>query len=127
MLCPHCNEFIHGDGRQKDDGCLPLEKQSCRIIPCPCCYGWGEHVVDSISSGKKRVCTTCLGRRMVLEHITYTPVVVTVGDAAGEPGDPVADELMEKIVRFDKEYPNKPWTMFMIDILNEWREKRRTK
>jgi hypothetical protein len=64
VYCPNCNEFIH---EEEPGECKPMEGNGMRIIPCPCCYGWGEH-----SCSKK--CETCGGLRMVIEKIVYEKV-----------------------------------------------------
>lgn len=72
MLCPNCNEMILRDARQADE-CMVHERNSKKIVPCPCCYGWGEHIEGS-NTGARRVCSLCKGRRMVVERVIYEVV-----------------------------------------------------
>jgi hypothetical protein len=64
LVCPDCHNLIREF--EAPDICLPMKRGGCRVIPCPCCYGWGKHV--------ERVCETCDGKRMVIETITYEKV-----------------------------------------------------
>jgi len=73
MICPNCNEMFQKDGTEID-GCLETVRNGIRVMPCPCCYGWGEHVDRSFTPETRRVCELCKGRRMVIEHITYEAV-----------------------------------------------------
>ena len=67
IYCPNCNEYIRPETPGK---CLPLKGKGRRVIPCPCCYGWGRHEgwIDT------PVCETCGGKRMVIEKIIYERV-----------------------------------------------------
>ena len=73
MLCPNCQEFMIEDARVKHDGCMEYSENGYQIIQCPCCYGWGQHIVDS-QTGEKRICTLCKGIRVVKKKIIYETV-----------------------------------------------------
>jgi len=60
VYCENCGEFVRDDSGLE---CKPLKGNGMKIMPCPCCYGWGLH--------GERLCTTCNGKRMVIEKIIY--------------------------------------------------------
>ncbi len=68
VYCGNCHEFIVPEN---PESCLPLKDGGSKIIPCPCCYGWGTHPAVG---KKKNICETCGGKRMVIEHRSFERV-----------------------------------------------------